>query len=345
MFAEKATTSLVNKEVKETIEHNGKVLSNVVSEKKKGLLQLAEIKNKPPKSWVLQNWFSRKDIGIIYGESTSGKTFMVIDLMFQAMTEETFANTFEFNERLKCLYICGEGYTGIYDRLKAKLETKKLPEDINDYFFLQETMINLSSAIDVDNFICERLNEDLDLGLIVIDTLISASFGANENDNPVMAGILKNAAKIAKALNVAIILIHHTNKNGNMRGAQSLMDNSDFMIECESSGNQRTISAKKVKDGAIWKDIYFSLQSVDLQDGGNSAIVVWGENEKTVKGKDLVFKLLHDNLTKNYTYEEIYNELVKVNVDISLDSIKTILKMDKSLNIMQKKLCPFTTIL
>lgn len=79
---------------------------------------------------------------------------------------------------------------------------------------------------------------------------------------------------------------------------------------------------KKVKDGAIWKDIYFSLQSVDLQDGGNSAIVVWGENEKTVKGKDLVFKLLHDNLTKNYTYEEIYNELVKVNVDISLDSIK-----------------------
>jgi len=102
-----------------------------VDGKKKPYQTFSQIINMPPKKWLLQEWFGREEVGIIYGPSGCGKSFVAIDLMFSAMLQQKFAGKFEFTERLKCLYICGEGYYGAIDRIKARASLQPLPEDLD----------------------------------------------------------------------------------------------------------------------------------------------------------------------------------------------------------------------
>lgn len=324
-FAEKATTSIVNNEYNENVKHNEQLLGK---EKDVGLengikrpyLTLAEIWNLPKKKWALSNWFGRGDVGIIFGDSASGKTFVAICLMVSAMLEQTFAKKFEFSNRLKCLYVCGEGFSGAMDRIKARLSMQRLPNDINDYFFTQREVPNLTDERNVKAFI--EAYKDLDIGIIVIDTLNIACYGANENDASAMGLVFKHTQDIAKALNATVILLHHANKsNGGYRGSTAIRASCDFAIKVEVDGKTRSIECDKLKDGEQWDKQNFTLKGIDLPDGGRSAVITWSEpGQSLFTAKDAVVELLKKHPEDWYTYKEIYNELRNEKADTKIDA-------------------------
>lgn len=277
--------------------------------KKKPYLSFSEILSQPPKKWILEGWFGKGELGIIYGPSGSGKTFILIDLMFCAALEKTFAGQFTFNERLKTLYVCGEGFHGAIDRIKSRASLQRLPEDFDEYFLIQRDMIDLSSDESTNAFI--KYYKDMGLGLIAIDTLNIAANGTNENDNAAMSMITMRAMRIAEELNAVVILIHHSNKAGTgMRGASSIKGHCDFVIEIDRTEKKRVMGCEKLKDGDEWNKIEFSLKGIPNFDGGTSAIVEWGgEHTKPVTHNKAIRMFLEKNPDNWFTYEMIVEQL------------------------------------
>lgn len=291
---------------------------------KKPFLRFSQIINLPPKKWLLKDFFGYEEVGIIYGPSGSGKSFVAIDLMFCAMLQQKFAGKFEFTERLKCLYICGEGYYGAIDRIKARAMLQSLPEDFDDYLGVQRDVIDLSKDVTTDLFI--RAYKDMGFRLIIIDTLSLATKGVNENDNSAMADVVSRASKIARELKAVVILIHHSNKAGSgHRGASSIKNNCDFQIEFDQSGKKRTMACEKLKDADVWETMEFSLKGLPNFDGGMSAVVEWGgESTKPITQNGAIRMFLEKNCESWYTYEMIAEQLGNQSGDnpLSVDAVR-----------------------
>jgi hypothetical protein len=98
------------------------------------------------------------------------------------------------------------------------------------------------------------------LDLLVIDTFHSATVGAEEN-SATDAGIVLQSLKVAqRALGCAVMLLHHTNKNGNAeRGSSALRGAMDAMIGIAEVGHKFSMNCEKLKDGAAWQAQTFSL--------------------------------------------------------------------------------------
>lgn len=300
--------------------------------KKKSYLKFSEILNVPPRQWLLTEWFGRCEVGMVYGPSSCGKSFVMIDLLFDATLGKTFAGKFEFSERLKCLYVCGEGSSGVKDRIKARAAMQNLPDDFDDYFFMQDHILDLTDDRVVQAFIDEY--KPLNIDLIVIDTLSRATSGANENDNTVMADALKRAERIAREFNAVVIIVHHSSKgSGEPRGASSIKNNIDFVIAFSRNEKGRHMNAEKLKDGSEWepKQITFELKSVENLDGGSSAVVNWlGDTNTDSKPITIIKNYVKNSNGMAFTNNSLFEELKQNKSVISANTIRAeVLKLRK----------------
>jgi hypothetical protein len=89
-------------------------------------------------------------------------------------------------------------------------------------------------------------------------------------------GIVLAAAKYAaRELGCAVILVHHTNKNGTAeRGSSSLRGAMDCMIGIERISDNSTkavLKCEKLKDGEAWKPQTFDL----VPSGDTESVRVW----------------------------------------------------------------------
>lgn len=102
------------------------------------------------------------------------------------------------------------------------------------------------------------------LDVLVIDTLHTATTEADENSAKDMGKVLHSCRWASSKLGCAVILVHHTNKNGVLeRGSSALRGGMDFMIKIEKPSDTSThavMSCEKLKDGEQWKSQSFSLQ-------------------------------------------------------------------------------------
>ena len=105
------------------------------------------------------------------------------------------------------------------------------------------------------------------VGMIVIDTLARAIPGDDENAvSDMMAFAEGRAAEIARQTGAAVLVAHHPNAQGRMRGSTSLPGAFDVIlrIDREAQADRRTLVAEKVKDGKEGPLFDFELPVVEL---------------------------------------------------------------------------------
>jgi hypothetical protein len=117
-----------------------------------------------------------------------------------------------------------------------------------------------------------------------VDTFHSATLGGEEN-SATDTGLILAALKMAQnALGCAVMLLHHTNKNGTAeRGSSALRGAMDSMIGIAECGHKFQLSCEKLKDGAAWQSQTFALVAK-----AESVRIWWDEpaEEGTTKGKE-----------------------------------------------------------
>ncbi len=238
------------------------------------------------KEWLLDQVFGAGDIGMIYGPPGCGKTFLVIEMIIILCMAKPLANRFAVKRQLNVAYCAGEGISGLPSRFQAAATHHGVSEMPNFTFYKTMPQLYLGndgSDTTIQEFVYQwqarQQNKEAEsLDVLVIDTLHTATTEADENSAKDMGRVLHLCRWAATELGCAVILVHHTNKNGaSERGSSSLRGRMDFMIKVEKTDGVKAhavMSCDKLKDGEQWTSQSFSLQS---QIECKSAYVSWND--------------------------------------------------------------------
>lgn len=244
--------------------------------------------------WLVEDIMFCGDVGMTYGASGSGKSFLMVHMGLCIARGVPFLG--KDTRKGAVLYQAGEGGKGLVKRLKAyRQENRCMGEDL-PFVLLPERVDLFSPEGNAEAFIQECLAWQAclpePLRAIVIDTFSTASPGANENSSEDMSRMLLAGERLNKATGAAVFYVHHKNAAGDReRGHTSLRANIDTAIEVirekDEQGKDtkiRTARLAKLKDGEDGLTLGFELQSVQVgtYDSGKpitSCVVVPAEVE------------------------------------------------------------------
>jgi len=224
-------------------------------------LTSAELQNLPALKWRIKNVLPERGLASIYGQSGSGKTFLVLDLLARIATGEDY-----FGHKVNpcpVTYVALEGKGGIRKRVQAweQHHAKKLPSSFR-IILDQLSLFNSDAAVFAEAVKAMNLND----GVIVIDTLNQSAPEADENMSKDMGIILANAQLLQRLTGCLVILIHHTGKDASrgLRGHSSLLAALDVAIEVKGLEGVREWRISKSKDSDGSQKYSFELRQVPL---------------------------------------------------------------------------------
>jgi len=211
---------------------------------------------------LIESVLDSSGVGIAYGESSIGKTFVVMSMAYAIAAGKSWGG-----KKVKqggVLYVATEGFGGMRKRVRA-LKKQFGGGDIPFRVMLASINIHKNKA-DAELIAREAKQMEEDFGvpvrLVVIDTMSAAMAGADENSAQEASIVLQRMNQIARAANCSVLGVHHTgkNKDGGARGSYVFKANADFMLEIR----QGEIVAEKKRDDEKIQPIGFNLKVVEL---------------------------------------------------------------------------------
>ncbi len=230
-----------------------------VEEKRFNLLTAGEVKAQPISGYRVRGLFPSEGLAAVYGQSGSGKSFLIADLCFAIAT----GRTDWFGKKVKqapVIYVALEGSAGLRNRIYALEAHYKTP--LPDNFRFVMGGLTLQNVSVIERFASVALNTLGSKTVVVIDTLNQAAPGADENSSQDMGAIIAAAKLLGESLRGLVILVHHTGKDTSrgLRGHSSLLAALDAAVEVENKAGFRSWSATKVKDDATGGPQAFQLK-------------------------------------------------------------------------------------
>ncbi|MCZ8170585.1 MAG: AAA family ATPase, partial [Brevundimonas sp.] len=216
-----------------------------------------------PVEWLIKGVLPRGDLGILYGQSGSGKTFVALD-MAMALVRGVPWRGHRVPKPVRVLYVAAEGSGGVGNRIAAYLKAHGIPHP--DNLGVMPGTPSLLEKEDIKEVLASvRAADGFDV--VIIDTFAQVTPGANENAAEDMGRALSNLRALAGATQAMPILVHHAGKDASKgaRGWSGLKAAADVQIEVIRRDNGiREIHVEKLKDGEDGARFGFELEVVDL---------------------------------------------------------------------------------
>lgn len=212
----------------------------------------------PPVSWLIPQEIQAAGINVLFGASGVGKSFVALDYALQiAQTQPV-------------VYVAAEGFRGIAARKIAWCQHHQ--KSAGSLYFIEENVPLLEDTT-VQEFMTAM--KALKPALIVFDTLAYAMTGGEENSAKDMQKLITACRRLQTAFGTAILLVHHTGKNGfGERGSSALRGGADMMIELSRNNGSLTLTCSKSKDTEGFKPRQMRLLTVTTRPDESSCVVV-----------------------------------------------------------------------
>lgn len=224
------------------------------------VLPFAEFLKREQPSWLIKDVIPQANLGVVFGASGAGKTFMVLDLCASIAQGVDWCGHKSVHGRV--VYICAEGQGGFVRRCQAYAQYHGLDPEVIDILVIpnapdlrdEKSTISLARAI-------KKVSP---VALIVIDTLAASTQGCDENSSRDMGVVLGHCRKLSEKLKCLVILVHHSGKDQTQgaRGWSGLRAAVDFEAEVIRNGESRALRISKQKDGEDGLTFGFELQPV-----------------------------------------------------------------------------------
>lgn len=239
--------------------------------------------------WIVKDFLPAAQLGVLFGESGSGKTFASYDLC------AAVCRGIEWNGKRvtkgRVLYVVAEGVAGFVNRIKAYCHQQGIsPSDI-DMDVISDLTPNLLEPAQITDLI-KDIKQQQPYDLIVMDTFAQVMPGANENSGEDVGKALAECKRIHRHTGAMVLLVHHSGKDASKgaRGWSGLRAAADVELEVLRSDELRSISVTKLKDGQDGTQIGFKLHTVILgedEDGDDitSCIVEYTNTGRATKEK------------------------------------------------------------
>ena len=172
--------------------------------------------------WIIKGVLPQAEVGILYGQSGSGKTFFVLDMA------ATVARGAEWRGRkvsnCRVVYVAAEAREGIKKRMDAYDQHVCADGSRPDIIASSPNLLSTDT---------KQLIEAIgSAGLIILDTM-AASHSGDENSAKDMGLFLAACKDISHATGAMVLAVHHTGKEDSkgMRGSSALFAGADFVME------------------------------------------------------------------------------------------------------------------
>lgn len=239
-------------------------------------------------SWIVKDFVPHATLGVIFGESGSGKSFLTYDLCAAVVRGVAEWNGKRVRKG-RVLYVVAEGQAGFINRGKAYVHQQGIQHcELDDMDYITDRVPNLMSKKMIDELIADiQLQDPYDL--VVMDTFAQVTSGANENSGEHIGAALAECRRIGQASGAMVLLVHHSGKDSTKgaRGWSGLRAAADLELEVLNSNGQRSVSVTKLKDGQDGGSLSFQLHTVVLgedEDGDDitSCIVEYTGTKRVV---------------------------------------------------------------
>lgn len=206
-----------------------------------------------------------KGLNLLYGSPGSGKSFVAIDIAARIALAYPDHSV---------IYSAGEGKPGLLGRLKA-WETHNSSQPISNLYLWSDALPFMDME-EVTQFVDEV--RDKQPCFMIVDTLARSMLGLNENDTKEMGLFIKSVENVMEELDLGVLLIHHTNKLGLMRGSSALNGALDSVLKLEKADSVIRLwnsfdKGGKNKHREEAEGLFFRLRPLQV-DGKDEAVLI-----------------------------------------------------------------------
>lgn len=203
--------------------------------------------NLPPVRWLVPGVIPERGLTVIYGHSGAGKSFYALDIALNVACEKPVT------------YVVAEGEGGMPARVGAWMKHhKKIPMFLNACLGI----VNLFYDDDLQFF--RDQVEKYKPVMMVVDTLAMCSSGADENNTKDMQRIVDACKRLADELDCSIVLVHHTNKQNQIRGSMTVYNSADTAIQLTKQGDFIEVKQRKSKDSREFEPLNLEQVTIGL---------------------------------------------------------------------------------
>ena len=233
------------------------------------LLSEPEIMALPDPVFLVDGIVLSQALGFIYGHPGAGKSFVALSMAMAIATNRQSWWDRTIRAHGPILMIASEGVSDMKFRIQAWRKHHQI-DDQSDFYLIRET-INFLQPTDA-----ERLHRTVEIlvekaggqrpAMVIVDTLSRAIAGSDENDQASSSLMVQTCDAIKERWQTVVVCVHHSSKQGSMRGSTVYSGAADFILEVSREEGSKTgiVTAKKIKAAADGWNQGFTLLEVPL---------------------------------------------------------------------------------
>ena len=225
---------------------------------------------------LVEGLLTKGGMSMVYGESNSGKTYIVIHLCICVTLGDDFLG--KRSESGAVIYIGGEGAASIRFRIHAN--QKHFGRTVGRFGLIPTALNLMDPSADVEDLIELIREKAAEVGevvrLIVVDTVARAMGGGNENASEDMARLVSAGDRIREETGAHVLFVHHSGKDASKgaRGHSSLRAALDTEIEVTADEITQLHTARVTKQRDLnTKGLRLAARFVSVELGRDQ----WGE--------------------------------------------------------------------
>jgi hypothetical protein len=186
-------------------------------------------------SWLIEDLWGAAAVGLIGGHPKCGKTWLGLDLALSVASGTLCLGNYRVLQPGRVLvYLAEDTLSMVRQRIQAMAKHRGVALERLDFHVITASRLQLDDPQDRARLF--KTVWSLQPRLLLLDPLVRLH-RANENDAAEMAHVLSGLRELQKRFHVAIVVVHHTRKNGGAGGqpGQALRGSSDLWAWSDSN--------------------------------------------------------------------------------------------------------------
>jgi hypothetical protein len=193
--------------------------------------------------WLVPGLIERGTRGLVVAPPKTGKSLLFLELVMCLSTRQSFLGAPAYHRNIKCAVISREdGPSMVYRRLTQLADSRTTLPELDRHLLVntpqQSSRFKIDREEDLQAMGIWLRSEAIEF--CVIDVLNRLHDG-EENNSDVMTRVMQQFDELAKVGGCQVCVIHHTNKNGGVKGSTSIEGWADYIVRLEQSQDDEAV--------------------------------------------------------------------------------------------------------
>ncbi len=224
-------------------------------------LEFGDLKTLPVPEWMIYRFLPTKGVNFVYGPAGEGKTYLLTGLNVAVASPELNWQGLATRHG-HCIYIAAEDIDEVAQRFIGCANYHQLKDIPNLHIFPASLQLVKDTPKLIESI--KHKYGDIDIALITVDTLAMCSLGIEENSKKEFDAVTASLEALWRTYNCCVVAVHHTGRNGEIRGTSSMDGVAYSMIKVKKADESVLIHSDKMRRGKAFEDFFLDWETIDV---------------------------------------------------------------------------------